>query len=179
MDTYAALVVPGVLTILVVVLTWIYMRNASRLASESLATEMTSSMKRNDKNRDEEKEELEISQENDQDSLSDENLREELEKYMIKPGEIQDVSLPIPLDNETIQHEMKEKGFENIQTYYKTSKLQIKEMEDMLTRQERELEREAQRKQLEEIFKLMASEKEKFGVDSMDQVEDQMKLYVQ
>lgn len=61
MDTYTALLVPGVLTILVVVLSWIYLRNASRLASESLTTEMTTLTKA-DKNRDEEKEQVENSQ---------------------------------------------------------------------------------------------------------------------
>lgn len=58
MDPYSALIVPGFLTILVVVLSWIYLRNVSRLASKSLTTEVTSTVTRTYENRDEEKEEL-------------------------------------------------------------------------------------------------------------------------
>lgn len=75
-------------------------------------------------------------QEND-----DDNLREEVQQYLINPDEIQSVPEQIPLDNNTIQKEMKEKGMENIQTYYKTSRLHIKEMEGLLSQQEREQER--------------------------------------
>lgn len=35
----------------------------------------------------------------------------------------------------------------------------------------------AQRKQLEDIFKMMEQNKDKFGVDSFQELEDQMKLY--
>ena len=34
-----------------------------------------------------------------------------------------------------------------------------------------------QRKQLEEIFKLLETDKDKFGVSSMDDLQAQMKLY--
>ena len=48
-----------------------------------------------------------------------------------------------------------------------------------LTRQQLEEEREIQRRQLEDIFRLMEENKEKFGVNDVDDVRDQMKLYVQ
>ena len=40
-------------------------------------------------------------------------------------------------------------------------------------------EREVQRKQLEEIFKLMAQNDDKFGVNSFDEIQEQMTLYAQ
>jgi len=48
-----------------------------------------------------------------------------------------------------------------------------------LTRQQLEEEREIQRRQLEDIFRLMEENKEKFGVNDVNDVQDQMKLYVQ
>ncbi|KAK3728628.1 hypothetical protein QZH41_011703 [Actinostola sp. cb2023] len=110
-------------------------------------------------------------------NITDGNLRAELDAYILNPDDIQEVPEQIPLDDKLIEQEMKEKGMENIQTYYKSSRLHIKELEGTLTRQEKEQEQLAQRKQLEEIYKLMAREKDKFGVDSMDEIEDQMKLY--
>lgn len=71
----------------------------------------------------------------------DSDLRAQMAPYLIDPTEIQNVSDEIPLDSDVIEREMKEKGMENIQTYYKTSRLHIKEMEGMLSRQEREQER--------------------------------------
>jgi len=48
-----------------------------------------------------------------------------------------------------------------------------------LTRQQLEEEREIQRRQLEDIFRLMEDNKETFGVNDVNDVQDQMKLYVQ
>ena len=38
-------------------------------------------------------------------------------------------------------------------------------------------ERELQRQQLQEIYRLMEQNSDKFGVSSMDEVQQQMKLY--
>ena len=40
-------------------------------------------------------------------------------------------------------------------------------------------EREVQRKQLEDIFKLMDQNNDKFGINSFDDIQDQMTLYAQ
>ena len=55
----------------------------------------------------------------------------------------------------------------------------LKKIEAEMTKEQRELEREIQRKQLEDIFKLMEEQKEEFGISSVDDVQEQMKLYVQ
>jgi hypothetical protein len=44
MDLYAAMMLPGALTLVVIFLSWVYLKNAARLTSESLTTEMSSSM---------------------------------------------------------------------------------------------------------------------------------------
>ncbi|KAJ7371142.1 Ubiquitin carboxyl-terminal hydrolase 31 [Desmophyllum pertusum] len=46
-----------------------------------------------------------------------------------------------------------------------------------MTQEELDQEREMQRKQLEEIFKLLETDTDKFGVTSMDDLQAQMKLY--
>lgn len=48
-----------------------------------------------------------------------------------------------------------------------------------MTKEQRELEREVQRHQLEEIFRMMEEQKEKFGMSSVDDVRQQMRLYLQ
>lgn len=73
--------------------------------------------------------------------------------------------------------EMTVKDASNIQTYYKSSRLGIKEIENQMTTEELAQERETQRKQLEEIFKLLETDKDKFGVTTMDDLQAQMKLY--
>ncbi|KXJ26654.1 uncharacterized protein LOC110240059 [Exaiptasia diaphana] len=176
MELSSALLIPGALTVLVIILTWLYVQNANRLADEWSVDSNTKTsgekLYRNPVMKEDEKP-------NQQEDVvsNDSELRAQMAPYLIDPSDIQNISGQIPLDSNVIEREMKEKGMENIQTYYKTSRLHIKEMEGMLSRQEREQERIAQRKQLEEIYKLMAQEKEKFGVDSMDQIEDQMRLY--
>lgn len=73
--------------------------------------------------------------------------------------------------------EMNVKDASEIQTYYKSSRLGIREIENQMTMEELAEERETQRKQLEEIFKLLETDKDKFGVSSMDDLQAQMKLY--
>ncbi|XP_076366309.1 uncharacterized protein LOC143255087 [Tachypleus tridentatus] len=46
-----------------------------------------------------------------------------------------------------------------------------------LTEEQKKVEEEARKKQLAEIFKLMQNQQEKFGMTSMDDVVEQMKLY--
>ena len=52
-----------------------------------------------------------------------------------------------------------------------------KKIQENLTEDQLEEERKIQREQLEYIFKLMADQGEKFGITSMDDVKQQMKLY--
>lgn len=65
----------------------------------------------------------------------------------------------------------------NIQTYYKSSRLGINDIENQMTEEELDQEKEMQRKQLEEIFKLLENDKDKYGVTTMDDLQAQMKLY--
>ncbi|CAH3037079.1 unnamed protein product [Porites lobata] len=69
------------------------------------------------------------------------------------------------------------KDASNIQTYYKSSRLGIKEIESQMTTEELAEEKETQKKQLEEIFKLLETDKDKYGVTTMDDLQAQMKLY--
>ncbi|CAH3153027.1 unnamed protein product, partial [Porites evermanni] len=73
--------------------------------------------------------------------------------------------------------EMTVKDASNIQTYYKSSRLGIKEIESQMTTEELAEEKETQKKQLEEIFKLLETDKDKYGVTTMDDLQAQMKLY--
>ena len=43
---------------------------------------------------------------------------------------------------DVLEQHMKEEGFSNLQTYYKTSRLHLKEMENEMTQEEKEQERE-------------------------------------
>ena len=53
----------------------------------------------------------------------------------------------------------------------------MKKIEEEMTQDQKENERAIQREQLEAIFKLMAEQEDKFGINSMDDMQDQMKLY--
>ena len=52
-----------------------------------------------------------------------------------------------------------------------------KSIEEKLSEQQLQDERELQRQQLADIFKVMESQQEKFGFESVDDIKDQMKLY--
>jgi len=52
-------------------------------------------------------------------------------------------------------------------------------IEATMTQEERNQEREIQRRQLEEIFHVMEDQKDKFGVNDMADIQDQMKMYIQ
>lgn len=51
-------------------------------------------------------------------------------------------------------------------------------IEATMTQEERNQEREIQRRQLEEIFHVMEDQKDKFGVNDMADIQDQMKMYI-
>lgn len=55
----------------------------------------------------------------------------------------------------------------------------LQKIESEMSSEQRHREREIQRQQLENIFKLMEDQKERFGVGSVDDVQEQMKLYIQ
>lgn len=50
-------------------------------------------------------------------------------------------------------------------------------IEATMTEEQKTLEKEAQRKQLEEIYRLMAAHSDKFGDTSMEDIVNQMALY--
>lgn len=53
----------------------------------------------------------------------------------------------------------------------------MKKIEEDMTEEQKANEREIQRQQMEAIFKLMEDQEEKFGVGTMDDMQEQMKLY--
>jgi len=101
----------------------------------------------------------------------------------LQEGEREDIireSSDQPLSEKEQRQKIKEmavKEASNIQTLYKSSRLGIKEVESQMTEEELDQEREMQRKQLEEIFKLLETDKDKYGVTTMDDLQAQMKLY--
>ncbi|XP_048759811.1 uncharacterized protein LOC125669391 [Ostrea edulis] len=68
---------------------------------------------------------------------------------------------------------------EHIQSEVKKAKQRAtaKKFNKDLTEDQIEEEREVQRKQLQSIFELMQTDGEKFGINSLDDVQSQMKLY--
>jgi len=58
-----------------------------------------------------------------------------------------------------------------------TQKVAMKKIEEEMSEDQKQNEREIQRQQLEAIFKLMAEQEEKFGINNMDDMQEQMKLY--
>ncbi|KAL3876047.1 hypothetical protein ACJMK2_033932 [Sinanodonta woodiana] len=68
---------------------------------------------------------------------------------------------------------------EHIQSEVKKAQLRVtnKKLEQNLTVEQLKDEREIQRKQLEEIFKLIKDQNDKFGISSIDDIQEQMKLY--
>ncbi|CAG5126505.1 unnamed protein product [Candidula unifasciata] len=68
---------------------------------------------------------------------------------------------------------------EHIQGEFKRVQQSVatKTIEKSLTEQQLMEEKEIQRKQLAEIFRLMQEQEERFGIGSMDDMKEQMKLY--
>ena len=68
---------------------------------------------------------------------------------------------------------------EHIQSEVKKAKHRVaeREVKQNMSSDEMQAERELQRRQLEEIFKLMQKNDDKFGSSSIDDVRQQMKLY--
>jgi len=48
-----------------------------------------------------------------------------------------------------------------------------------MSQEERDKEREIQRRQLEEIFRVMEEQKDKFGVNDVMDIQEQLKMYIQ
>lgn len=69
---------------------------------------------------------------------------------------------------------------EHIQSEVKKAKIRVaeKRIGETMTPEQIAEEKELQRKQLEEIFRLMQEQNEKFGVSSVEDIQNQMKLYV-
>ena len=60
-----------------------------------------------------------------------------------------------------------------------THRIAQEKIEATMTVEERDKEREIQRRQLEEIFRVMEEQKEKFGVNDVSDVQEQLKMYIQ
>ena len=68
---------------------------------------------------------------------------------------------------------------EHIQSEVKKAKQRVtaKKFNKDLTEAQIEEEREVQMKQLQSIFEMMQTDRERFGINSLDDVQSQMKLY--
>ena len=68
---------------------------------------------------------------------------------------------------------------EHIQSELKKAKQRVpaKKFNKDLTEAQIEEEREVQMKQLQSIFEMMQTDRERFGINSLDDVQSQMKLY--
>ena len=69
---------------------------------------------------------------------------------------------------------------EHIPSEIKKAKQRLinKEIEANMTREERDKEHDIQRKQLEAIYKLLQQQEDKFGMNNMDDMSEQMKYYM-
>jgi len=69
----------------------------------------------------------------------------------------------------------------HIQGQIKKTKHRVaqQKIEETMTHEERSKERDIQRQQLEEIFRIMEEHKEKFGVSDVSDVQEQLKMYIQ
>ena len=69
----------------------------------------------------------------------------------------------------------------HIQGQIKQTKHRIaqQKIEEKMTAEERDKEREIQRRQLEEIFSVMEEQKDTFGVKDVTDIQEQLKMYVQ
>jgi len=69
----------------------------------------------------------------------------------------------------------------HIQGQIKKTKHRVaqEKIEATMTEEERGKERDIQRRQLEEIFRVMEEQKEVFGVNDVSDVQEQLKMYIQ
>ncbi|CAH1274223.1 Hypp5277 [Branchiostoma lanceolatum] len=88
------------------------------------------------------------------------------------PEAAENATTPVP-DNDDDVKKVKEEIYEEAIPQRKV----YKEAERCMTEEDRETERRIQQEQLAAIFKLMQDNEDKFGVQSYDDVEEQMKLY--
>lgn len=74
----------------------------------------------------------------------------------------------ISLDNKLLSNEMNLKAKQRIA---------LKNIMSNLTPEEQNSEKEIKKKQMEDIFRLISEQKETFGINSLDDIQSQMKLY--
>jgi len=69
----------------------------------------------------------------------------------------------------------------HIQSQIKQTKHRVaqQQIESKMSQEERDKEREIQRRQLEEIFRVMEEQKDKFGVNDVMDIQEQLKMYIQ
>ncbi|KAL9956778.1 hypothetical protein ACROYT_G038315 [Oculina patagonica] len=177
---------PVVVAVLVILISWYLWRRTFKAPSSNSGEEQTDSGR-------EKIQSLAAEQKNEED---DEVTFEEAEKLLRGAGIIKSKDIQYLQENEredlsreTVDEPLTEKEQKkrikemtmgdafNIQTMFKSSRLGIKEVENQMTKEELDQEREMQRKQLEEIFKLLETDKDKYGVTTMDDLQAQMKLY--
>lgn len=180
-------VLPVVFAVLVVFISWYLWRRTSKGPSSNTGEEQTDSQR----------EKIHaLTAEHGQENEEDEEVTiEEATRFLQGAGIIKSKDIHYLLEDEKekisretdqpmTEEEQKKKIKEmtmadasNIQTYFKSTRLGIKEVENQMTEEELDQEREMQRKQLEEIFKLLETDKDKYGVTTMDDLQAQMKLY--
>jgi len=69
----------------------------------------------------------------------------------------------------------------HIQSQIKQTKHRVaqQQIESKMSQEDRDKEREIQRRQLEEIFRVMEEQKDKFGVNDVTDIQEQLKMYIQ
>jgi len=99
--------------------------------------------------------------------------------YKLSYNILDDTSLERQDDDQTRSDPVK--FCSHIPGHIKQTKHRIaqQKIEATMTPEERSQEREIQRRQLEEIFRVMEEQKDKFGVNDFTDVQEQMKMYIQ
>jgi len=89
---------------------------------------------------------------------------------------------PVPQDSQRASARSDPVKFcSHIQGEIKKTKHRIaqQKIEESMSFDERNKERDIQRRQLEEIFRVMEEQKEKFGVNDVSDIQEQLKMYIQ
>lgn len=180
-------VLPFFVALLVILISWYLWRRTSEGSSSNSGEEPTSAASGFEKiespTAEEKNDDDEVTFEEAANFLQGAGLIKAKDIRYLKEDEREDIirdSSDQPLTEKEQRKKIKEmavKDSSNIQTLYKSSRLGIKEVESQMTKEELDQERQMQRKQLEEIFKLLETDKDKYGVTTMDDLQAQMKLY--
>ncbi|XP_033116959.1 matrix-remodeling-associated protein 7-like [Anneissia japonica] len=125
-------------------------------------------------------EEQEIVHEQADKKSEDKEVDSDIDDVLIKPEEIEEISESSVVADDN-SDEMKETDFrcESLQGKLKQARQRkMKEkLEGHMTEGQIDAESEAKKSQLEAIFQLMEQSKDTFGIDNMNDVQDQLKLY--